>query len=60
MKIRNESQEKLQNELNFAPLSTVEIEGSFSILHSVVDEKRTNLNDDTLEAMMIVKYNNNV
>ena len=46
--------------LAYAPLTTVEVERSFSILHWMIDERRSSLNDDTLDAMLMIHHDNMV
>ena len=49
--------EHLKN-IKFAPLTSVDVERSFSIYKRILDDDRHNLSKKTLKHLNIIKYNN--
>ena len=47
----------LTNEYQYAPLSTVDCERSFSNLSGIITDKRTNLSNENIEKYLFVNYN---
>ena len=44
--------------IKYAPLTSVEVEWSFSALKNLLTEKRTNLSDENLEQLLVIQCNN--
>ena len=44
--------------IKYAPLTSVEVERSFSALKNLLTDKRTSLSDENLEQLLVIQCNN--